>query len=330
MGRNENTLEPPAPHEAPLYVRWGADRSPYAIELRLELVSKIRQELAAAESAGVEVGGVLVGSLPNSYSSTLRIDDIEMIPRSPKDGATFMLDPNQEDQFAAVRWRARAKERAALGLFRSHARPGHLRPSIADRTLLSAEFQNPVYALLLVQATEPYTAAFFVSADNQLPPESSVREFRFDESEFKSLPELDGEPQDQRPTKKLKSRGGLGTVAALAVIALGIVALLWYFNQSVIPIPSFSSRSQELQLAVTGETRVLHVSWNHAAKDLDHASGATLAIRSKTGLREVKLGPDELRLGSVVCEVNSPSVELTLALNKPGSISVSQSVIWKQ
>ncbi|MBV9679589.1 MAG: Mov34/MPN/PAD-1 family protein [Acidobacteriaceae bacterium] len=317
-------------NEAPLYIRWGADRSPYAIELKLELVSKIRQEMVAAESAGVEIGGVLVGSLPNSYSSTLRIDDIEMIPRGPQDGATFMLDPSQEDRFAEVRWQARAKERTALGLFRSHKRPGHLRPSIADRTLLSAEFQNTIHALLLVGATEPYTAGFFISADGQLPPESSVREFRFDESEFKSLPELDLEPQDQRPTQKLKSRGGPGTVAALVAIALGVVALLWYLNQSVISLPSFSSHSQQLQLAVTGENRLLHVSWNHAAKDLDHASGATLIIRNNTGVREIKLGADELRLGSVDCEVNSPSVEMTLALNKPGSVSISQSVSWKQ
>ena len=82
-------------NEAPLYIRWGADRSPYAIELKLELVGRIRQEMVSAESTGVEIGGVLVGSLPNSYSSTLRIDDIEMIPRSAQDGATFMLDPSQ-------------------------------------------------------------------------------------------------------------------------------------------------------------------------------------------------------------------------------------------
>jgi hypothetical protein len=317
-------------NEAPLYIRWGADRSPYAIELKLELIGKIRQELVAAEASGIEIGGVLVGSLPNNYSSTLRIDDIELIPRSSQDGTTFMLDPSQEDRFAEVRWRARAKERTALGLFRSHKRPGHLRPSIADRTLLSAEFQSTVHTLLLVGAAEPYTAAFFISADGQLPPESSVREFRFDESEFKSLPELDLEPQDQRPTQKLKSKGSLGTVAALGVIASGVIALLWYFNQSVISLPSFMSRSQQLQLVVTGENRLLHISWNHAAKDLDHASGATLIIRSKAGVREIKLGTDELRLGSVDCEVNSPNVEMTLALNKPGSVSISQSVIWKQ
>lgn len=317
-------------NEAPLYIRWGADRSPYAIEVKLEIVGKIRQEVAAAESTGVEIGGVLVGSLPNSYSSTLRIDDIEMIPRSPQDGATFMLDPSQEDRFAEVRWQARAKERMAIGLFRSHRRPGHLRPSIADRTLLSAEFQNTIHVLLLVGAAEPYTAGFFISVDGQLPPEPSVREFRFDESEFKSLPELDLEPQDQRPTQKLKSRGGPGTIAALVAIALGVVALLWYLNQSVVSLPSFLSHSQQLQLTVTSENRLLHVSWNHAAKDLDHASGATLTIRSNTGVHEIKLGADELRLGSVDCEVNSPSVEMTLALNKPGSVSISQSVSWKQ
>ncbi len=317
-------------NEAPLYIRWGADRSRYAIELKLDLIAEVRQELAAAEAAGIEIGGVLVGSLPNDHSSTLRIDDIEIIPRSPGDGVTFMLDPSQEDRFAEVRWRAREKERIALGLFRSHIRPGHLRPSIADRTLLSAEFQNAVHALLLVQAAEPYAAAFFISAEGQLPPEPSVREFRFDEAEFKSLPELDLEPPDPRPTKQLQRRGGFGTRVALGGIALGIVALLWYFNQSVVPLGWFAPRSQQLRLAVTGENRLLRVSWNHAAKDLDHASGGILIIRSSTTVREIKLGLDELRLGSVECEVNSPNVEMTLSLNKPGSVSISQSVIWKQ
>lgn len=317
-------------NEAPLYIRWGADRSPYAIELKLELVGKIRREMAAAESASVEIGGVLVGSLPNNHSSTLRINDIEMIPRSSQDGATFMLDPSQEDRFAEVRWRARTKEQTALGLFRSHKRPGHLRPSIADRTLLSAEFQNAIHTLLLVGTVEPHTAAFFISVDGQMPPESSVREFRFDEAEFRSLPELDLEAQDQRPTQKLKSRGGPGTVVALLVIALGVFALIWYFNQSIIPPHLLMPHSQQLQLAVTGEHSLLHVSWNHSAKDLDHASGATLIIRSGTGVHEIELGADELRLGSVDCEINSPNVEMTLALNKPGSVSISQTVVWKR
>jgi hypothetical protein len=108
------------------------------------------------------------------------------------------------------------------------------------------------------------------------------------------------------------------------------MTLLWYFNQSVIAIPSFVPRSQRLQLTVTSENQLLHISWNHAASDLDQAVGATFIVRSNTGVREVKLGADELRLGSIDCEINSPSVEMTLALNKPGSVSISQSVIWKQ
>jgi proteasome lid subunit RPN8/RPN11 len=315
--------------ESPLYIRWGADRSPYAIELKLDLVGKIRQEMAAAEAAKVEIGGVLVGSLPDNYSATLRIDDIEMIPRSSQDGATFMLDPNQEDRFAQVRWRARSKEQTALGLFRSHNRPGLLRPSIADRTLLAAEFQNTAYVLLLVQAAEPHTGAFFISANGQLPPESSIREFRFDEAEFRSLPEVDLDSQDRRATKKLRSRGSPGTIAALAAIAAGVIALLLYLNQSVIPSSWFTSHPQGLQLAVTGENHLLHVSWNHTAKELDHASSATLIIRSNATVHQIKLGLDELRLGSVSCEVNSPNVELTLAVDIPGSVSISQSVMWK-
>ncbi len=64
----------PEGSEAPLYVRWGPIGSPYAIELKLELVAKMRS-LLAASGDGAEIGGVLVGSLPNcvlAYASRRR------------------------------------------------------------------------------------------------------------------------------------------------------------------------------------------------------------------------------------------------------------------
>jgi hypothetical protein len=105
---------------------------------------------------------------------------------------------------------------------------------------------------------------------------------------------------------------------------------LWYFNQSVIPASWFTLQPQQLRLAVTNRNRVLHITWNHAAKDLDHASGGMLIIRSNAVVREINLDSDELRLGSVECEVNSSHVELTLAVHTPGSVPISQSVMWRQ
>ncbi|MGA8029086.1 MAG: hypothetical protein WB992_18255, partial [Bryobacteraceae bacterium] len=125
-----------ATSEAPYYVRWNPDRSPYAIELKLDLVSKIAGELAQAEKLGIEVGGVLIGTFPKAQLPTLRVEDLEIIPRRPEDGPVYMLDPSQHERFAEARWRAKANGKVPIGFWRSHIRPGPLRPSLADRSLL--------------------------------------------------------------------------------------------------------------------------------------------------------------------------------------------------
>src|ERR1700684_3498436 len=175
----QNGSEQPVGEEAPLYVRWNPDRSPCAVELRLDLVAQIADELARAESSGMEIGGVLVGSPPNAYSPTLRIGDVELVPRAVEEGAIYVLDPGQHDGFAEIRARARARQRDAVGFFRSHLRPGAMRPSLADRSLLSGEFRERVFAVLLIEGREPHTATFFLAANGHLPGEPSVRNFRF-------------------------------------------------------------------------------------------------------------------------------------------------------
>ncbi len=96
-----------------------------------------------------------------------------------------------------VRVQARDIGRSVVGLFRSHRRPGALRPSLADRGLISTLFTEPVCVLLLVEAGEPNSAAFFIAQNRQIPAEPSVREFKFDEREFRMLPEV--EPETPRP-----------------------------------------------------------------------------------------------------------------------------------
>ena len=74
--KTQNLPERESSDDAPLYIRWSPDRSPYAIELRLDLVPKILQELAEGERLGIEIGGVLVGSFPDAYMPTMRIEDV--------------------------------------------------------------------------------------------------------------------------------------------------------------------------------------------------------------------------------------------------------------
>ena len=162
----------------------------------------------------------------SSYSPTLRVEEVELIRRDDKDGLTFMIDPSQENKVEEVRLRAREIGRSVVGLFRSHRRPGALRPSLADRGLISSLFSEPVCVLLLVEGNEPYSAAFFLAQNRQLPAEPSVREFKFDERDFKLLPEVEPEaprprlpePQPAKPRRRVSPlwhtvAGGLITVS---------------------------------------------------------------------------------------------------------------------
>lgn len=316
--------------EAPLYIRWNPDRSAYAIEFKLDLVPKILQELAEAEKLGIEVGGVLVGALPTEYAPTLRIDDVEMVPRSPEDGPTYMLDPGQRERFSQVRWKPRAAGRTGIGFFRSHLRAGPLRPSLADRSLLSAEYKQPVYAVLLIQSGEPHTAAFFLSVNGRFSEEPAVREFRFDESEFSSLPEIppDTPPPDVTTARRTRMDYRFyARIAALLIIGIGACALLWFFGARTAFSRWFGS-ANDLQLAVAPRNRMLRISWNHSAREFGQASGATLLIRDGVSRREIKLGLDELRLGAVAYLNESPQVEVTMTLDGTGPSPFSESVSW--
>src|SRR5436305_1475798 len=227
--QNPPELEPPS--DTWLYVRWGADRSRYALEIKLELIGKLRRVLSETDNKSTEIGGVLLGSLPTPNAATLRIEDVELIARDPADGATFMLDPRQGDRFAEVRRRARERGKAAVGLFRSHIRAGALRPSIADRTLLHDKFEQGTYSLLLVQGSLPFQAAVFIADNGQLPAEPSVREFNLDEQDFRNLPEIEPEqpakpvpdkPVPEQPVPGQKNYRTLGLVF-LALLVCGIV-----------------------------------------------------------------------------------------------------------
>lgn len=328
----QNRSESQFSDDAPLYIRWSPDRSPYAIELKLDLVPKILDELAEGERLGVEVGGVLVGSFPDAYMPTVRIEDVEMIPREGKEGATYLLDPSQQAAFSQVRWRARGRGAAALGLFRSHLRPGPLRPSLADRGFLSAQFKQAIYVAMLVEGSEPHAAAFFLATNGQLSENPAVREFRFNEGDFRALPEVQAEtlPQEQGPESPRPHNIRLyAVIAALVLIGFAACLLMWSFSKEP-SLPTWLGSSHQLQLAVTGKDHLLRVSWNHAARQLDGSSGATLVITDGPTRREIRLGLDELRLGAVEYDRSSPHVEVRMNIDTAGTTSSTESAEWDQ
>lgn len=326
----KNATELDSLDDAPLYIRWSPDRSPYAIELKLDLVVKITSALAQAEKAGAEIAGVLVGSFPDGNMPTLRVEEIEIIPAGPLTGPVNLDDPELQARYSEIRWNLRRSGRAALGLFRSHLRPGPLKPAAADRMLLSEEFSHAVYIALLIQGRTPHSAAFFVATDGQLPDEPAVREFRFNESEFRTLPEV--QPETPAPTrerdKTQRSRIRFySLIVALLLIGLAGCLLMWSFTSQSARIP-WTRSGQQLGLAINGNGYLLRVSWNHSARELDGSVGATLDITDGTSRREIKLGSDELRLGSVEYQRTTSHVEATMTVNRPGRSIETASAAW--
>ncbi len=315
-----------APDSSPLYVRWNPERSPYAIELKLDIASSLARHVRDAERINVEIGGILVGTFPPAGVPTLRIEGFELFQRDSDENQIFMLGPQEHERLAAAQARARRAGRSVLGFFRSHMRPGPLRPSLADRTLFGTEFKEGVQAILMIQGTPPQFAAFFIGARGQLSEEPAVREFRFNESDFGALPEVEPSwPTGEDNAEPAPVRGGWYIL--IAVLLIAVVAAGLYIWSVWTGTRLFPSRSGEIALAVTGG-RTLHITWNHSAPDVTKAESAKLVIIDGDTHREVQVGLDELRLGTVDYERTSDRVQVTLMLAMPGATSLSQSVAW--
>lgn len=307
-------------HEAPLYIRWNPERTPYTIELKLNLAKRLAEDVRQAMRSGQEAGGVLMGTLPDAVTPTLRIDDVQMIPRRPEDGMVFLLSPREHDRLVSLKWEAARSGRVPVGFMRTHGRSGPLRPSLADRTLLAGEFDTSAYVLLLIEANERRTAAFFVGAKGDLADEPSVSEFRFEEAELTGLPEFGSERIVDSIAEAAPNRSG---TMALAVALIGFL-LAGLYVWAGVPPEALRTPEQGLRLAVSGGD-MLRVSWNRRASDLERATGGKLVITAGNRKSEVPLSVDELRFGAVSMERPSTSGEVTLVLSLPGDAILTQS-----
>ena len=237
----------------------------------------------------------------------------------------FMLDPREHDRFATARWEDTRNGRMTVGFFRSHRRTGPLRPSLADRALLTGEFAGQIYAALLISVSDPLTAAFFVASLGVLPESPSLPEFPFDERAFSSLPEMPASG-DPTPTSELYAPQSRPlpiwryTLAALIVLVLVLGGVYYWTLQADL--------GRGIELTVAGD-RVLNISWNHSLPEVRKASSAKLIVNDGVSRREVTLTPDDLTTGTVAYRRLTGQVQVTLILQMPGSLAVIQSSNWR-
>ena len=85
---------------------------------------------------------------------------------------------------------------------------------------------------------------------------------------------------------------------------------------------------KQLDLKVTGNGRVLKILWNHDARQIGRASSGTVTIADGASRREIKLGGDELKMGSVEYDGAGRQVEVTITVNTPESAPLSESAKW--
>lgn len=323
----------PAAGELPFYVRWSPEHSRFAIELRLDVVPKVAAELNQAEKSNIEIGGVLLGHELSGKTPILRIEAIQILPRSPDSGAIYILGPDDQQRFTEIRKAARTQHYAVIGFFRSHCRPGPLKPSPADRSLLTTELKTSAYALLLIEASAPRTAALFVAENGELPPEASVREFRFNEAEFRALPEVEADPSEAAASPAAITGLSHNWYIWAAVAGMLIVAIVLWVAGGQGSIPDWlAAGSPKLNLKVSASDHLLRISWNHDLRQVKPASTATITIADGAGTREIKLGADELKLGALEYDGTGRQVNVAMTLNFDANTGrpapLSESVKW--
>lgn len=309
---------------AQLYVRWPAERSPFAIEFRLDLASQLSMELARGAQQGIEIGGVMLGRMLPGRTPTLRVEAIEMIRRRPEDGSTFLLNPRQLSLFKGICQAAKSSTRTAIGLFRSHLRSELLRPSTADRSLVAEQFGGQPHALLLVQGNPPNTAAFFASDGSELPPEPTISEFRLDASALKTLPEVPADESSAATRPVGTQSTNNSSLWLLGVLAILVAALFVWLAAREPLRASLDVSGNQIHLGIKPSRNVLRINWNHSAREISRAKSAALTIVDGTRRTKLVLDPDDLLFGAVEYQVRSGStgVSVSMKLDTPAATPV--------
>jgi hypothetical protein len=315
--------------ETPLYVRWIPETCPYALEMRLDLITRLKSELDQADAAGTEIGGVFLGVFPTQDSPTLRLDDVILVPGAQ--ATEFTLDVAQVKHLAEMSAESRAAGRPFVGFFRSHLRGGKMTPSPADIPMLAPQFPEGIFAFLLVgpRLGPSREAAFFLAIGAQLALTPSFAPFPLEEGLFQMLPEVPAETTEDVRNFNFARTSDQSSLPWPALVSLAIVLFLigtWTLGSHVAQF--FRPASNQIDLNVIRSGNNLKITWDHAAPVLSDARGATLVIMDGPSHRELKLLPDDLKLGQVSYERLTRKVYVVMSLNAPGAKLPAQTFDW--
>jgi hypothetical protein len=330
------------------YFRWQHERSPYVIEVSLQMAARLLPEIRAAQRAGKETGGLLIGSFPKAKVLTLRIDDYLVIARPDAETSRYHLSVEERAILSTARHRLIDQQTPVLGFFRSDRSKQRLALSAEDRSLLNLEFRRAIHVALLISATEPHRAAFFVpDLNGTMQAGPPLSEFVFDPEELAPLavpvPEsaavsnskvadetdaaLDATVSRSRDSaqRSIRWKGSWFLGLAAGAIVACLFLTVWASTTR-----RLLAKGRSLGLVVDTHSRILELRWNQHQPDLLRASSATLTITDGAIRRQWTLSPREMRLGSVAYQRRGARVNFMLSLHLPDSMELVQSAVWSR
>lgn len=170
------------------FYRWEITGRPVVVKLSLDFVDRLLQEVmrgfGSMPKRGVEMGGILLGTIDRSGERPVVIvDDYEPVPCQHSRGATYQLSDEEMVRFqdTVAKWAyAEGKQTFAVGYYRSHTREG-LGLADEDLNLFNQLLPDPLAICLLVKpfATRVSQAGIFIRENGNVRAQSSYKEFQF-------------------------------------------------------------------------------------------------------------------------------------------------------
>jgi hypothetical protein len=165
---------------------WSAAGKNVAVHLDIEVLERLGTEVmrgfGAVPKRGVEVGGLLLGTIEDGEQTIVRIEDFEPVGCGYKRGPSYLLTDEDGRAFADAcrRWDRNSGEEAyAVGYYRSHTREG-LNFAPEDSEVMNHYFPDTSSVGLLIRpnATRASMAGFFIREEGVFS-ETTPLEFPF-------------------------------------------------------------------------------------------------------------------------------------------------------
>jgi hypothetical protein len=342
---------------------WEPPGKGISVHLSYDVIDQLLQEamqgLGAVPRRGVEVGGILLGTVEEGAPRIVKIEDFSAVQCEYASGPSYSLSDNDKRRLEAQlqQW-GRAPDRLiyAVGYFRSHTRKD-LFLSDADLALCSQYFSSPSDVVLLIRpfVTRTSLGGFFFWEHGKISREASCLEFPFNRKELGG-----GDPparvrrrrhegeEEEKPANTVavppppaedrvpplvmpppQARRTFSKWAILALIFLVLGGLLGFVAAPYLRVRIAGPAPENpysFGLTATDDGDHVRIRWNRQSPLIQAARGGRITIVDDGSTRVVDLDVGQLQNGTVIYRKISAEVDVRMEVFVENQGAVSESV----